>query len=262
MIDTSLEIKTVSLIGSGNLATHLGISLQKSGLVINEVYSPQIHHAENLAKTLGCRPIDTLAGLSSSSNLYLICVSDRFIENVAKAMPVVNGIVAHTSGITSLDVLSIFSSYGVFYPLQSFTKERYVDLQKVPFCIEAFPADVFKPLSALASLLSHKVCQINTGQRMQLHLAAVFVNNFVNFLYVVAGDILRERELSYDFLLPLIEETAAKVLTVSPEKIQTGPARRNDNTTIDRHLEMLEKIPEYKLLYEKFTQLIKKKYYE
>ncbi len=254
-------IKTIALIGSGNVATHLGTSLQKAGYSITGVYSPTLLHARELAGKLNTVPLTALEQTDTTSDLILIAVPDRFTKEVSEALPKVQGIVAHTSGITPLSALNRHPNHGVFYPLQTFSAQRKIDLPEVPFCIEANTPAVENELMELAKSVSRNVNIINTRQRIQLHLAAVFVNNFVNYLYTVSSELLEKENLDFKFLQPLIEETTRKIKEIAPEAAQTGPARRNDTTTIEQHLKLLKDFPQYRQLYELFSNQIKKKYH-
>lgn len=255
-------IQKISFIGSGNLATNLALGLQKAGLRIVEVFSPDKSHARQFANLINCTVADHLESINTESDLYLIAVPDDAIEDVGRSLPQFNGIAAHTSGISSIKSLASAKNHGVFYPLQTFTLGRKVDLAHVPFFIEGSDNHVINALKVLAGKLSDNVREITSDQRRQLHLAAVFVSNFPNHLFSIAEDILEEQGLGFDFLKPLIRETAAKVSSVSPASAQTGPARRNDSNTLEKHLEMLEQYPEYRKLYQLISEQIKKKYHE
>ncbi len=255
-------IKTITIIGSGNVASHMGKELKNSGLQVVEVFSPNRQHANNLAGLLNAGVSDNLSTLSPKSDLYLICVPDKFVKTVSDEIPFTTGIVAHTSGITPLSAVKRHINHGVFYPLQTFSKNSTIDFMSVPFCLEASSKDVLNQLYETASLLSCNVKNINSKNRMLLHLAAVFVNNFVNYLYSVSYELLNENNLSFDFLIPLIEETANKIKNTSPLQAQTGPAMRNDKHTIALHSKLLLEQPEIKHLYNEISNLIYQKYYE
>ena len=256
------SIQTISFIGSGNVATHLAAALQKAGHRIVEVFSPNIGNAKQFAEQFACLAVNSLQNLNAKVDLLIIAVPDAKVEAVAKAIPQLKGIVAHTSGITPMSVLEEARNYGVFYPLQTFTKDRKLNISDAPFCIEGSNKEVVKRLSELAGKISQSVQFVNSEQRKHLHLAAVMVSNFVNHLYGISHDFLESNQLDFDILLPLIHETAAKVQDISPENAQTGPARRNDELTLKSHLKMLKNSPENEELYRLFSEQIKKKYNE
>ena len=128
---------------------------------------------------------------------------------------------------------------GVFYPLQTFSKAKTIDYRSVPICIEAETSEDFQILETLAKSISECTYAVNSQQRQALHVAAVFVCNFTNHLYQIGSEICNENELSFDILKPLIQETAQKIVTLSPEAAQTGPAKRKDTQTINKHLAFL-----------------------
>jgi predicted short-subunit dehydrogenase-like oxidoreductase (DUF2520 family) len=158
-----------------------------------------------------------------------------------------------------LDALSEKNRKGVFYPLQTFSKNREVNFNNVPICVEATEAEDLKLLMNLGKSLSEKVVEVNSEERTKLHLAAVFVNNFVNHLYAIGDDILSDNELPFDLLHPLIEETASKIKTLAPSQVQTGPASRGDQKTIEKHLHLLKEGP-ISVLYQQLTESITKKH--
>ena len=156
-----------------------------------------------------------------------------------------------------MDALSDRNRKGVFYPLQTFSKNREVNFNNIPICVEATEPRDLKLLMNLGKSLSEKVVEVNSEERSKLHLAAVFVNNFVNHLYAIGDDILSNNELSFDLLHPLIEETANKIKILAPSQVQTGPARRGDQKTIEKHLHLLKEGPKSDL-YQQLTASIRK----
>lgn len=261
-MSTLATIQKISFIGSGNVASALAMEMKDKGLNIIEVYSPNRAHAERFAGLTGCAVVDDLKNISATSDLYLLAVPDDAVKKVCQSLPPCQGIVAHTSGITPIEALSDAENYGVFYPLQTFTQGREVNFDPVPFCIEGSNRQVTQALTELALKLSSNVSIVNSEQRKSLHLAAVFVSNFSNHLYYIAGQLLADQGLSFDLLKPLIGETAAKVNTLPPSSAQTGPARRNDRDTLSEHLKMLEKHSDYKMLYKMISEQIAKRYDE
>ncbi len=258
-------IRSVTLIGSGNVATHLGKALKKAGLFIDCVYSRTKDNAASLARMLNSSYTDKIEEIYSKSDLYIISVSDSVIEKVARNLRDKLGrsiSVVHSSGVTPSTILSsYFESYGVFYPLQTFTKNRDVDISKVPFFISSPDLSLEHRLYNLALKLSEKVFFLSDEKRKVLHVAAIFTNNFTNFLLSVTEDILKKENIPMDYIYPLITETSAKVTDgLSPSKIQTGPAKRYDQNTIDTHLEYLKNNPDYRELYLKMTDMIQEKY--
>lgn len=194
------------------------------------------------------------------ADIYLIAVKDDAIGEVSKVLSDRSGLVVHCSGTVEMEALET-PNRGVFYPLQTFSRDREVDFGELPICVEAEHAHSLEFLKSLAATLSNKVHEIDSQKRKKLHLAAVFVNNFTNYLYGVGEQLCVSQGLSFDLLKPLILETALKVQHISPERAQTGPARRGDQGTIQRHLELLAD-PRHKGLYALLSESIKNEYGE
>ena len=187
------------------------------------------------------------------ADLYLLAVSDDAIAEVSSSLHFEDKLLVHTSGSVNIHDLDRKNRRGVFYPLQTFSKEVEMDFKDVPICIETLDKNDLNTLKALADAIGSESYKISTEQRQTLHLAAVFVNNFVNQLYRIGHEITDIKNINFDILKPLILETAKKVQTVSPYMAQTGPAKRNDKKTIKKHLKLLDnEIHEdiYKLLTE------------
>ena len=257
------QISTISIIGSGNVATALGLAFTQSGLRVIEVFSPNIANSKLLSLRIGCNYVDDIEMLNPNSDLYIIATPDKEVSNVSLKINIGNGIVVHTSGSEPISVFSKYSkNYGVFYPLQTFTVGSVVNLKSVPVCIEGSNKKTVELLEQLANRVSDNVVVIDSKQRQLLHLSAVMVNNFTNYFYDVAHSILHENKIDFELLHPLIKETANKIGKVIPGDAQTGPARRNDVHTINRHLELLKKHPEYSNMYHLISNQIIKKYHD
>lgn len=253
-------ILDVTLIGAGNVAHHLGKALHSAGVTITQVYSRNNQKSKYLADLVSSEPISDFASLRPSG-LVILAVSDQAISQVsaliAPYLPP-GAFVVHTSGATPSAVIAAhFSRYGVFYPLQSFSIVREVDFREVPLCIHAANEDDHALLVDLGRRISGSVHRIDDAQRLWLHMTAVVVNNFPNHLFRLAEQILTDHELSLDLLRPLILETARKVQQQSPAEMQTGPARRGDQVTIDAHLHLLEDYPQLREVYETITESIR-----
>lgn len=248
----------ISFIGSGNVATHLALALKKAGHTIIQVYSQHLENANVLAKLVKAKSVDSLEFVDKTADIYIVSVKDDAIETVVKQLQVTNKIVAHTSG--SIDIKALKNSsknYGVFYPLQTFSKNKKVDFKTVPICLEANNTDTFNVLSNLAQI-STNVQSISSKQRKSIHLAAVFACNFSNHMYAIADSILQKNKVSLELIKPLIAETAAKVKTTAPVLAQTGPAIRNDKKIMNNHLDMLNKNSDYQKIYELLSKSIQK----
>lgn len=251
-----ITVKTITLIGAGNVATHLGKALFKNDFSVNEVYSKSMANASFLASELNATACDNIQGLNTESDLYLICIKDDFIESVVKQFSFTDKIVAHTSGSVPMDVLSEFDNYGIFYPLQTFSKKVKTNMDGVPFCIEGINNETEQTLFNLGEMLSNNVHLINSEQRKKIHLAAVFACNFSNYMYTVSENILNQNNIDFEILKPLIIETAKKIQHNSAKSMQTGPAKRNDEAVIKNHLKMLADSKDYQDIYKLITDNI------
>ncbi|KLT67494.1 Rossmann-like and DUF2520 domain-containing protein [Pedobacter sp. BMA] len=248
----------IVILGSGNVATNLAKAFDAAGERLLQIYSPNIEHACVLAEQVGAEGISNLSEVVRNADLYIISVKDDAIEQVAQSLTEVSGLVVHTSGTTDLKSLSRYlKRVGVFYPLQTFSKSRLVSLDDVPLCLESSNDDDLSILIALAERLSSRVYQLDGEKRKVLHLSAVFACNFPNHLYVLAAKVLKESGLDFDIMRPLISETADKVMSNMPFDVQTGPSVRRDETTINKHLSMLNNLPHLQEIYQTLSNSIK-----
>ena len=243
----------ITLIGSGNVAQHLIKAFSKSELV--EIVQVFARKKETLASVIDYDKIVNYFEDLKEADLYIIAVSDNAINEVSQQLPFNNQLVVHTSGTASIDTLDIKNRRGVFYPLQTFSKNKDIDFSVIPICLEAENTFDFRDLDTVAKSISNAVFPINSEQRKALHVAAVFVNNFTNHLYQIGQEICDENQVSFEILKPLIQETAEKIKTLDPIDAQTGPAKRDDSSTITAHLEYLTN-ENQKNIYKILTQSI------
>ncbi|TCD29266.1 DUF2520 domain-containing protein [Pedobacter psychrodurus] len=248
----------IVLLGSGNVATHLAKALKSKGEDVVQVYSPNLNNAKLLADLITAEATNDLNEVKQNADLYIISVKDDAIETVAKSLKNVTGLVVHTSGTTDISILSSqVKKAGVFYPLQTFSKGKEVSFENIPLCIEANDEGQLTILNKLATKISHQVYQLDGEKRKVLHLAAVFACNFPNHLYALANKILNQNGLDFEIIRPLIAETADKVMSNLPENVQTGPAVRTDESTLNKHLSMLTDMPELQNIYQTLSDSIK-----
>ena len=227
-------MKNIILLGSGNVATHLGIALKNSNYTIVQVYSKIIENAKVLANKLDTQFTNNLSKLKST-DLIIVCINDDAILSVLSQIK--NTAIVHTSGSIGLDVFKQkFTNYGVFYPLQTFNKEVDINISEIPFCIEGNSLEFEKQLIKIAKALSNNVVKMNSQQRKQLHIAAVFACNFSNHMYSIADDLLAKKNIDFKILLPLIRKTNANLENYRPKEVQTGPAKRKDTAIIQEHI--------------------------
>jgi len=256
------KLMKIVCLGSGNVATHFAKAFKSSGAELIQIWSKTLANAQALASVLNSQAVDDLNDINPDADLYLICIKDDAIEEMAAQLKGVKGLVVHTSGATAIDVFERIglSNYGVMYPLQTFSKSRVIDFKQVPLCLEGGSEEVLQQLHTIAAKLSPLVYRVSSEDRKLLHLAAVFACNFTNHLYHLSAKILQQHQLGFDMLRPLIMETAAKVQTALPEGVQTGPAVRNDELTMHKHLELLKNTPDLVDIYETLSNSIKKTY--
>lgn len=245
----------ITIIGSGNVATHLSAAFKNAGHRIVQVYSRNMHNAALLAYHVGAEAIDTPQGLIGDTDLFILAINDDAIAEFVPHLSIFNKLIAHTSGVVELQQLLNFTkNAGVFYPLQTFSKTKEVNFRDVPLCIEGADEAITQTLEALARDISNNVYRVNSAQRKVLHLAAVFACNFTNHLYSVGEQLLAGSDMSFDMLRPLIAETADKIKKHHPADVQTGPAVRNDDLTMQAHLQMLKKQPGLQEIYTRLSQ--------
>ena len=257
-------MKRICLIGSGNVAEALACALSALGseptaptgeqFRLDRIYARNRDRGRAIAQMVGCTYTDNPAELQSA-DIILIAVSDSQIGQVAELIPNNEAIVAHTAGCVSWHVLpERLHHRGVFYPLQTFTAGRKVNFREIPLLIEGEDQTTVATLIELANALSDNVHQSTESQRAQLHLAAVFACNFTNRMYAIAQQLLEEAHLPATLIGPLIGETARKAMeSPSAAAVQTGPARRGDLLTQQRHLELLAQHPQWQELYRKIS---------
>lgn len=257
---------SVSVIGSGNLAWHLAPALDNAGFAVREVYSRNPTHAEALVERLYQADVKASLDFSTSpSTVFIIATSDDAIQEIVREIVLPEGaILVHTSGGQELSILSYAatSNLGVFYPLQTFSKVRKIEFSDIPIFIESENSVTEKMLMAMAKAISKSVYKITSHDRQALHVSAVFASNFTNHMLLLAQEIMKENSLSFDWLKPLIAEMLTKSLTIGPENAQTGPARRGDFETLDKHMEFLNDNESAAELYKLISQDIVDRYGE
>lgn len=241
--------KRIVLVGAGNVATHLARSLHG----VRQIFSRHIANAQALAKAVGCSAVDSLDELVEA-DVYIISVKDDAIAAIADAVPsrLRGALWLHTSGSVDKSVFDGkgFTNFGVFYPLQTFSKSVDLKMDEVPFFIEGSSAETTDEIRSLALSISPAVYFADSATRRQMHMAAVFACNFSNYMYTLAYDLLQRADLPFSVLKPLLGETLRKAADNGPETSQTGPAARGDRDVIARHEAMLdgEHLDIYKLV--------------
>lgn len=259
----------ISFVGAGNVAWHLSQAFENAGHWICEVHSRNLQNARELASQLYDSEVqDDLNFSESAAEVIVIAVPDDALENVMQQIVFPeNVIVVNTSGTRSLSDLrnlaniysDVYVHTGIFYPLQTFSKRVPMDYKTMPICIESINEQIEAKLTNLAESISDHVQRMDSDERFILHVAAVFANNFVNHLLAISNDLLAREKLDFDLLKPIIASTVQKALDSNdPALGQTGPARRGDWATTNRHLAYLQETsPELTNIYRIMTELIR-----
>ena len=249
---------SINIIGAGRVATHLATCLHQLGYQIPAVFSRTESSAQRLAQQIGAMACTDLAALPTA-DIYILSVTDSALPSLLPALQSVaaDSLVLHTAGSMPLSLLSeYFPMSGVLYPMQTFSHGRALNYREIPLFIEANNAQALARLTALAHSVSDHVYELDSEERKLLHLSAVFACNFANHCYSMAEEILSKINLDYSILLPLIQETTAKLQELSPRKAQTGPAVRNDQNVIQHHLDLLADEPALQTIYEQLSKNI------
>ena len=278
----------IVLIGAGNLATHLGKALHAAGHDMVQVFSRTMQSAETLASLLDAEPLTDIAQVRDDADVYIFSVKDSALVQLVAQLcrheadglgedgaedglckdGAVNAlrkakkgeherVFLHTAGSMPMSVFKgMAQHYGVLYPMQTFSKQREVDFSIIPCFVEANDEFAQKQIEGLAREISGRVYQLSSEDRKYLHLSAVFACNFANHCYAISQELLEEHGIPFDVMLPLINETAAKVHEMMPKDAQTGPAVRYDENVIGKQSKLLENHPHFKKVYDSMSKSI------
>lgn len=250
-------IKRVVIIGSGNLAEQLAVTVAATeGVELVQLFARNPERGAVVAELAQCAWTNDPQKLAEA-DLYLIAVSDRAVREVAEQLPIPReAVVAHTAGCVSIEALDRYPRRAIFYPFQGFSAGRRVDFRALYLFLEVADPAVMAPLRAFAERLSDHVLEADSERRARIHLAGVFCNNFSNAMYTLASEVLKEADLGFEILKPIIAETADKAIqSDNPATVQTGPARRGDRPTQERHLRLI-KDERTRTIYELISQTI------
>ena len=248
----------IVLIGAGNLSTHLGKALHAAGHDMVQVFSRTMQSAETLASLLDAEPLTDMAQVRDDADVYIFSVKDSALEQlISQLCGGEKKVFLHTAGSMPMSVFREKAlHYGVLYPMQTFSKQREVDFSIIPCFIEANDEFALKQIEGLAGQISHRVFQLSSEDRKYLHLSAVFACNFANHCYAASQELLQQHGIPFDVMLPLIDETAAKVHGMTPKEAQTGPAVRYDENVIDKQIQLLENQPYFQKIYDCMSKSI------
>lgn len=248
----------VVLIGAGNLATNLGKALFRAGHQVVQVWSRTEASASALASQLKCPWTTEVDGVMDVADIFIIAVKDSVLPSLAEALKEgrEDQLFVHTAGSMPLDVLP-FKRRGVLYPMQTFSKDKEVDFSVIPCFVESSDESSLASIKKLSYTISDTVYELDSENRKYLHLAAVFCCNFANHCFSLGAALLKEHgDIPFSVMLPLIDETAAKLYSMSPQEAQTGPAVRWDENVMSKHLQLLSGKPDMQKIYELMSKSI------
>lgn len=252
-----MSIESIVIIGTGNVATHLGKAFVKAGVTINAIVARKMSAATELAEKLGNVPTFILGTELPEADAYFIAVKDDAISEVALAIATKNRLLIHCSGATESDILNISGNpYGVVWPMQTLTKNNDVSLDQTLIAVNGSDAQVEQDIADLMGKITNRVVRVTETQRATLHMCAVWINNYTNHMFVITEQIMKDNDLDFTLLFPLINEHIEKLKSMPAHQLQTGPAQRGDMATLDKHLNLLNKYPEWKHLYDNLAQSI------
>jgi len=242
----------IVILGAGRVASHLARAFVCAGHDI-AVWNRSAANLESISEKIGCFCTTDMSQLPKDADVYLISVKDDAVLSVVDALSDVlndtNALVAHTAGSMPLALIEDkFSNCGVFYPMQTFTKDKILEYKKIPFFIETSCKDN-NLLKELAESVSEIVYELDSEKRQYLHLASVFACNFVNHCYAISENILKKIDVPFSVMYPLIDETTNKVKAIKPVDGQTGPAVRRDNVVMDKQMQLLIDDPKLQEIY-------------
>lgn len=248
---------SISVVGSGNVATHLTLALYEAGCEVRQVLSRSLEHAQLLARRVDAQPICQWQRLDEDADVYLFAVSDDALYDLALDLRLPSALVLHTSGTTPLQVLKPVSSHcGVVWSPQTFVRDIAMDYSTLPLCIEGYSRKTEEAIEKLFTPITTHIYHLDQLERQTAHLAAVFVSNFVNAINATAQCLMQDNQLDFDMLRPLAEQTLKKWDYGNLWLHQTGPAARRDSKTLDRQRQMLASHPDLLQLYDTMSALI------
>ena len=256
-----IPFENIAIIGSGNVAYTYSKVLKNNGINQKYVFVRNHEKVPEVEKLFGVKATCDYEMLHSC-DLIIIAVKDDAIEEVALKLKNYKGVLVHTSGTQNSTILQSVENYGIIYPLQTLTKDHDLDFKSVPILINASSEKVKDKLKSLSQKMSDVVIECSDEDRRYIHMNAVYVSNFVNVMLQIGEKLLKEKSLDISILKPLVKETVNKAFSMGAERALTGPARRGDVETINKHLELLENNEEEKEIYKLLTNYIINKYLE
>lgn len=256
-----MEVKSIAIIGTGNVACQLGKAFLNAGIAIHHIAGRDAAKVKDLADALQCKNYGSITEPITESDLYLISVKDDAIREVAEKINAPGRIMIHNAGAVNADILNFGKNeYGVIWPMQTLLKENDIDLKQTLIAVAGSDETVQKALCLLAGKITDRLISVSEEQRTVLHLSAVWINNFVNHMFDIANTILTENNLNFDLFFPIIEEHLEQLKHSPPDQLQTGPAKRADLATQRKHKAILSKHADWEQLYDSISKSIFNKY--
>ncbi|MDI9320662.1 MAG: DUF2520 domain-containing protein [Phycisphaerales bacterium] len=251
-----------SIIGTGNMAWFLTEQLSKAGLHCSGIWGRDASAANQLAKEFACTAYNSVQEIEDQEQHFcFLAIKDTAIPTLAKELQFEKTILIHTAGASSIHLLDAAAKHrGVFWSIYSIVKNVTLASTKLPIAIEGSSKETEALILQVAQKISTKAFAAQEYQRMNLHLGAVFANNFSNHLMAVAAEICAQADVSFEYLKPIVAQTFERLQTESAKQLQTGPAIRDDKMTMQKHLDLLKSNPDWALLYEYLSASIRKMY--
>lgn len=248
---------TYTLIGTGNTAWFLSTKLAAAGHICAGIFARNLKNAELLANAINSKAYSLNVTAIPETDCCIIAVSDYAIANVAAQLKFENTVVIHSAGAIDINILTTTSNkYGVLWPIYSIVKNNLPEERNIPSVWEASDPDTASVIHTIAQSYTDVIFQADSTKRKWLHLTAVMSNNFTNHLFAISEKLCEEQQLPFSLLLPIIQQSIQRLNTNSAFSQQTGPAKRNDNVIIAKHLEMLDNHPEWQKLYDDISRSI------
>ena len=249
----------IVIVGCGNVGTYLAETFTEQGLSVVQVYNRRISKARKLASVCNCEYTSSLRKVRTDADVYFLTISDSAIRDISEQIRVDDGLVIHCSGATDISVLSkSHVRCGVMWPVETIKEIKTAHSRKFTLFYESTRQEDLKIIRKLGKTLTSNIQAASSDERLRYHLAAVLVNNYVNHLYHLAEDFLNGSNLDFEKLYPIIQSTAKGIIKNSPQKLQTGPAFRDDRKTITKHQKILKDHPDLKRVYKTMYESIRK----
>lgn len=249
----------IVMIGAGGVARSLATSLHEAGYRIMQVFSHTMASAKSLAAMVEAEPVTDPAKVTDAADIYIYCLKDDVLATIPEwKLPFKSGLHMHTSGTCTLDVFvqAGCEAYGSIYPFQTFSRDRLIPFDEVPVFIKTNNRLSYDKANCLMQTVSTKVYENKIRNMMSLHVAGIFANNFTTAMVRIAYDMLRQARIPHEVLIPMVRESAAKVLDIGPEAAQSGPASRGDEQVVAMHLDFLADDQEYCEIYRMMSDYI------